>query len=317
MAKACDGARGTRRTETIWELAAHTRLAMLGVGLCLFGTNALAAAHKPIEAGPRSKVTIVASGAEIAFFIGDRSDPCASKKRSEMFKVKSKTQTDSTYIVAGQPTNFALWLRAPGMYTVTRDFSFTPLDGHEYTFAYRPATADNRYNFEFTQLAPDGTASKLVVDYKPECGETDARTYPAEPSTVVQVGTDASDSDAIVRFVAPGLRGRFLSVTGIKLWVFEDPACEVSRVLKLEPDDRHQVFRVPANRAWNFRLFYDQWEFIGGRQQTFADFSLTPLPAAEYLIEYIDNPIEAEVNFFALDEAGNRTVLTTSLSTCD
>jgi hypothetical protein len=48
-----------------------------------------------------------------------------------------------------------------------------------------------------------------------------------------------------------------------------------------------------------------------------GDFSFVPQPAAEYLIEYIDNPIEAEVNFAAFDEAGSRTVLPTSLSTCD
>jgi hypothetical protein len=300
-----------------WKLDGHTHLAVVVTTLGLFGSNAFAAAHKPVETGPRSKVTIIASGAEIAFFIGDRGDPCAGKRRSSLFKVKRKTGTDSTYIVAGQPTNFGLWLRAPGMHTVTRDFSFTPLDGYEYNFAYRPATADNRFDFEFTQRSPDGIESKLVVDYRPECGETDARTYPAEPSTIVQIGAEASDSDAIVRFVAPGLRGRFLSVTGIDLWAFEDPACEVSRVLELKPDDTHQAFRVPSNRAWNFRLFYDQWEFIGGRQQTFADFSLTPLPAAEYVIEYVDNPIEAEVNFAALDESGNRTVLTTSASTCE
>jgi hypothetical protein len=290
--------------------------AIAAIVLGLFDTGVLAAAHNSVETGPRSKVTIIASGAEIAFFIGDRSDPCSDKRRSTLFKVKRKTGTDSTWIVAGQPTNFGLWLRAPGMHTVTRDFSFTPLDGYEYSFAYRPATTADRFDFEFRQLAPDGTESRLVVDYMRQCGESYDRTYPAEPSTIVQVGTEPGDNDAIVRFVAPGLRGRFLSVTGIKLWVFEDPACEVSRVLKLNPDDRHQVFRVPANLAWNFRLFYDQWEFNGGRQQTFADFSFAPLPAAEYLIEYIDNPIEAEINFAALDEAGNRTVLATSASTC-
>jgi hypothetical protein len=150
-----------------------------------------------------------------------------------------------------------------------------------------------------------------------QCGESYDRTYPAEPSTIVQVGTEPGYNDAIVRFVAPGLRGRFLSITGIKLWTFEDAACAVSHELKLEPDDRHKAFRVPADRAWNFRLFYDQWEFDGGRHQTFADFSFAPHPAAEYLIEYIDNPIEAEVNFVAFDDAGNRAVLTTSASTCD
>lgn len=279
-------------------------------------TSAVAATHQPVETGPRSKVTIIASGAEIAFFIGDRGDPCAGKRRSTLFKVKRKTGTDTTYIVAGQPTNFALWLRAPGMHTVTRDFSFTPQDGYEYTFAYKPATTGNRFNFEFTQLAPDGIESRLTVDYMRQCGETYTRTYPAEPSTVVQVGAAPSDEDAIIRFVAPGLRGRFLSVTGIKLWLFEDAACEVSPELKLAPGDVHKAFRVPPNRAWNLRLYYDQWEFIGGRQQTFADFSITPQPSAEYVIEYIDNPIEAEVNFFALDEANNRTELTTAVSTC-
>ena len=316
MSKDGHGAGGTSRTLTICEFAGRTRVTVVVIALGLVGNNAFGAAHQPVETGPRSKVTIVASGAEIAFFIGDRRDPCADNRRSTLFKVKRKTGTDSTYIVAGQPTNFGLWLRAPGMYTVTRDFSFTPIDGYEYTFAYRPTTADQRFNFEFTKLAPDGSESRLVVDYKPECGETDGRTYPAEPSTIVQIGTEPSDNDAIVRFIAPGLRGRFLSVTGIKLWVFEDPACEVSSVLKLEPDDTHRAFRVPSNRAWNFRLFYDQWEFVGGRHQTFANFSISPQPAAEYLIEYIDNPIEAEVNYFAVDQAGNRTVLMTSASSC-
>lgn len=105
-------------------------------------------------------------------------------------------------------------------------------------------------------------------------------------------------------------------MTGIKLWVFEDPGCEVARKLQLNPDDTHQAFHVPANRVWNFRLFYDQWEFIGGRQQTFADFSFTPQPAAEYLIEYIDNPIEAEVNYIVVDRAGSRSALATKVSNC-
>ncbi len=69
--------------------------------------------------------------------------------------------------------------------------------------------------------------------------------------------------------------------------------------------------------VWNFRLYYDQWEFIGGRQQTFADFSFVPQPASEHVIEYIDNPMEAEINFVSLDDFGNRSVLVTSPSTCN
>jgi hypothetical protein len=113
----------------IGELGGHIRLLVVVIVIGVFGGNALGAAHQSVETGPRSKVTIIASGAEIAFFLGDCGDLCSSKRRSTLFKVKRKTGTDSTWIVAGQPTNFGLWLRAPGMHTVTRDFSFTPLDG--------------------------------------------------------------------------------------------------------------------------------------------------------------------------------------------
>lgn len=55
---------------------------------------------------------------------------------------------------------------------------------------------------------------------------------------------------------------------------------------------------------------------MGGRQQTFADFSFTPQPDAEYVIEYLDNPIEAAVNYFVVDRAGSRSALVTKVSNC-
>ncbi len=277
-------------------------LVAVALCLCVLSVNA---AYESVETGPRAKLNLIPRDGEMTFFIFDAANLCDRKKGGEKLKIKMKTQRESIFVRAGHPMNFSFSFRVIFGKKIYRDFSFTPKDGHEYSVAYSP-NINGTMGFRVTEVAADGTEEDFHVDHPLKCGEEADRTYQDGPSKTVTIGKDFGDSAAKVSFIAPGLRGEFLSSTGVRLWAFSDGTCDSAEKLVLKPNDRHKAFVLEGGLDWAFRVFYNRRVFMGATSEAEVDFSFPVKERGEYVIEYLDNPFGATVNYWEIDEFGER-----------
>ncbi len=181
------------------------RIAATTLILCLFAATANAA-FKSVETRPRAKINLIPYDGEMTFFVFDASDLCGKRAKGQKLKIKMKKQRESIFVRAGHPMNFSLKFRVLFTKPVYRDFSFTPQDGYEYNIAYKPSI-NGAFGFLLTEIDASGTERELLVDHKLKCGDESVRTYPENPTQTVTIGDDLGESAAMVRFIAPGMRG--------------------------------------------------------------------------------------------------------------
>ncbi|MGI9272720.1 MAG: hypothetical protein ACR2QT_13150 [Woeseiaceae bacterium] len=285
-------------------------LRILTCAALLFGALNAGAAFESVESGPRAKINLIPYDGEMTFFVFDASDICGKRKKGEKLKVKMKTQRESIFVRAGYPTNFAFSFRVMFGKTIHRDFSFTPVDGHEYNIAYHPSI-DGMTGFRVTEVGADGSEQEFMVENKLECLDEAEIPYPENPTQVVTIGKDLGESAATVSFIAPGLKGEFLSSTGVRLFAFENGTCDSAEKLVLKPGNRHKAFVMRGGREWQFRVYYDRRALGGQITEAAVDFSFPVESQREYVIEYLHRPFKSLTNFWVVDENGERQKLGT------